>query len=159
MYGESGGDRGVREMVRRSLAVVLVGIVLGLLPLLASACGESRAVAQPSFSPAGQPRLLDVGGFSLLGGRPMRVMLHAANTHPLRVFILADHRLDAITLRRVAAADGSLVTPVVVSLQGSPQASGKQTVYGLTAEPIEPGYYRLDLRGRGRVSSLAVTDW
>jgi len=146
-------------MVRRGLAVVFIVVALCVVPFLASACGESKAVAQPSFSPAAQPRLLDIGGFSLLKGRPTRVMLHATKTHPLRVLILADHRLDSIALRRVADADGSLIPPVAVPLQGSPHASGKQTVYGLTAAPIEPGYYRLDLLGHGHVSSLAVMDW
>jgi hypothetical protein len=138
---------------------VLVAIVLGLVPFIASACGESKAAAQPSFSPAAQPRLLDIGPFSLLGGRATRVMLHATKSEPLRVVILADRVLDSIALRRVADADGGLVTPVAVPLQGSPHATGKQTAYGLTSEPIEPGYYRLDLSGRGRVSSLSVTDW
>jgi hypothetical protein len=146
-------------MGHRGLVVVLVAVVLGLVPFVSSACGESKAALQPSFSPAAQPRLLDIGPFSLLGGRPTRVMLHATKSHPLRVLILADRRLDSVTLRRVADADGSLVSPVQVPLRGSPHASGGQTAYGLTAEPVEPGYYRLDLRGRGRVSSLAVTNW
>jgi hypothetical protein len=146
-------------MAGKRLAVVLVAVVLSLVPFVASACGESKAVAQPSYSPATQPRLLDIGPFSLLGGTPTRVMLHATQAHPLRVVILADRQLDSIALHRVADADGSLVTAVVVPLRGSPHASGKQTAYGLTTEPVEPGYYRLDLSGRGRVSSLSVTDW
>jgi hypothetical protein len=146
-------------MVGKRVALVLVVAVLGLVPFVASACGESKAVAQPSFSPAAQPRLLDIGPFSLLGGRATRVMLYATKSEPLRVVILADRELDSIALRRVAGADGALVTPVAVPLQGSPHASGKQTAYGLTTKPVEPGYYRLDLSGRGRVSSLSVTDW
>jgi len=145
-------------MVGKRVALLLVVAVLGLLPLAASACGDSTAVAQPSFSPAAQPRLLDIGPFSLLRGQATRVMLHATKSKPLRVFILADHALDSIALRRVAAADGSLVTPVAVPLQGSPHSAARQTVYGLTTAPVEPGYYRLDLGGRGRVSSLAVRD-
>jgi hypothetical protein len=146
-------------MVGNRVALVLVVAVLGLVPFAASACGESKAAAQPSFSPAAQPRLLDIGPFSLLGGTPTRVMLHATQAHPLRVVILADRQLDSIALHRVADAGGSLVTPVAVPLQGSPHASSKQTAYGLTTESVEPGYYRLDLSGRGRVSSLSVTDW
>ena len=146
-------------MSRRGLVIVLVAVALGVLPLLASACGEGKAVAQPSPSYTTQPRLLDIGDFSLIKGRPTRVMLHATTSHPLRIFILAGRPLDSITLLRVAAANGSQVAHVAVTLQGSPHTSGKQTRYGLTAEPIEPGYYRLDLRGRGRVSSLAVMDW
>jgi len=138
-------------MVRKGLMVVLVAVVLGLVPLLASACSESKAGAQP--------RLLDTGGFSLVGGRPTHVMLHATKTHPLRIFILADHRLDSIALRRVADADGGLISPAAVPLQGSPHAAGNHTVYGLSAESIEAGYYRLELRGHGLVSSLAVMDW
>jgi hypothetical protein len=149
----------VSKVARKGLTVVLVAVVLGLLPLVASACGESKAVAQPSSSPATQPRLVDIGPFSLLSGRSTRVMLHATKSHPLRVFVLADRQLDSITLRHVGDTDGSLVPPEAVPLQGSPHASGKQTVYGLTTEPIEPGYYRLDLRGRGRILSLAVMDW
>ena len=146
-------------MVGKRVAVVLAVAVLGLVPFVASACDESKAVAQPSFSPAAQPRLLDIGPFSLLGGEATGVMLHATKSEPLRVVILADRELDAIALWRVAGADGSLVTPVAVPLQGSPHSSGKQTAYALTSEPVEPGYYRLDLSGRGRVSSLSVTDW
>lgn len=146
-------------MVGKRVALVLVVAVLGLVPFVASACGESKAAAQVSFSPAAQPRLLDIGPFSLLGGQATRVMIHATRSEPLRIVILADRELDSIALRRVAAADGSLVTPVAVPLQGSPHTSGKQTAYGLTTESVEPGYYRLDLSGRGRVSSLSVTDW
>ena len=146
-------------MAGKRLAVVLVAVVLALVPFVASACGEGKAAAQPSYSPASQPRLLDIGPFSLLGGTPTRVMLHATQAHPLRVVILADRQLDSIALHRVADADGSLVTPVAVPLQGSPHASGKQMAYGLTTGSVEPGYYRLDLSGRGRVSSLSVTDW
>jgi hypothetical protein len=146
-------------MVGKRVALVLVVAVLGLVPFVASACGESKASAQPSFSPAAQPRLLDIGPFALLGGQAMRVMLHATKSEPLRIVILADRELDAIALHRVADADGKLVTPVAVPLQGSPHASGKQAAYALTTEPVEPGYYRLDLSGRGRVSSLSVTDW
>jgi hypothetical protein len=145
-------------MVRKGLVMVLVAVALGVLPLLASACGESKAVARPSFSYVTQPRLLDIGDFSLLKGQPTRVMLHATTSHQLRIFILAARPLDSITLLRVAAADGSQEVHVAVTLQGSPHTSGKQTAYGLTAESIKPGTYRLDLRGRGRVSSLAVMD-
>ena len=146
------------EMVHKGLVVVFVAIALVTLPLLGSACGEGKAVAQPSFSYVTQPRLLDIGPFSLLKGRPTRVMLHATTSHPLRIFILTERPLDSVTLLRVAAADGSQVKHEAVPVQGSPRASGKQTAYGLTAEPIEPGYYRLDLLGRGRIESLAVQD-
>jgi hypothetical protein len=146
-------------MVRRGLVIVFVAVALGVLPLIASACGEVKAVAQPSVSFTTQPRLLDIGDFSLLKGRPTRIMLHATTSQALRIFILAARPLDSITLLRVAAADGTQVAHEAVPLQGSPHASGKQTAYGLTTEPIEPGYYRLDLRGRSRVSSLAVMDW
>ena len=145
-------------MVRKGLVIVLVAVAVGVLPLIASACGESKAVAQPSFSYKTQPRLLDIGDFSLLKGRPTRVMLHATTSRPLRIFILAERPLDSITLLRVAAADGSQVAHVAVTLQGSPHASGKQTAYGLTAGPIRPSYYRLELLGRGRIGSLAVQD-
>ena len=145
-------------MVRKGLVTVLVAVAVGVLPLIASACGESKAVAQPGFSYTTQPRLLDIGDFALLKGRPARVMIHATTSHPLRIFILAERPLGSITLLRVAAADGSQAPHVAVPLQGSPHASGKQTAYGLTAEPIKPGYYRLDLFGRGRIGSLAVQD-
>jgi len=92
--------------VGKRIALVLVVGVLGLVPFVASACGESKAVAQPSFSPASQPRLLDIGPFSLLGDRATRVMLHATKSEPLRVFILADRELYSVALRRVADADG-----------------------------------------------------
>jgi hypothetical protein len=145
-------------MVRRGLVIGLVAVVLGLVPLLATACSGSKAAAM-SLPPAAQPRLLDIGGFSLLAGRSTGVMLHATSSHPLRVFVLADHRLDSIALRRVARADGGLISPVAIPLRGSPHDTGNHAVYGLSTASIEPGYYRLTLRGQGLVRSLAVTDW
>jgi len=145
--------------MRRGFAVVLIAIAVGVVPYLVSACGESKAAAQPSLSPAAQPRLLDIGGFSLIGGRPTHVLLHTTKAHPLRIFIIADRPLDSIKLRRVGADDGSIVTPEAVPLTGSPHASDGQTAYGLTTQAIDPGYFRLDLVGRGRVRSLAVQDW
>ena len=144
-------------MARKVLVIVLVVVALGVLPLAVSDCGD-RGVAQASAVDAAQPRLLDIGDFSLLKGRPTRVMLHATTSHPLRIIILAERPLDSITLLRVAAADGSQVAHVAVTLRGSPHTSGGQTAYGLTAGPIETGYYRLDLVGRGRIGSLAVQD-
>ncbi len=148
----------MRETVRKGLVIVLVAVAVGVLPLIASACADSKAVARPSFSYTTHSRLLDIGDFSLLEGRPTRVMLHTTTSHPLRVFILAERPLDSITLLRVAAADGSQVAREAVPLQGSPHASGEQTAYELTAGSIEPGYYRLDLVGRVRIGSLAVQD-
>jgi len=145
-------------MVRRGLVVGFVAVSLCVIPLLASACGEGKTVARPSFSYVTQPRLLDIGPFSLLKGRPTRVRLHATSSHPLSIFILAERPLDSITLLRVAAADGSQVAHVAVTLQGGPHTSLRQTAYGLTTESIKPGYYLLDLLGRGRIASLAVQD-
>ena len=152
-------QRGVRHLGRRVLIIVFVAVALGVLPLVASACGEGKAVAQSTSSDAAEPRLLDIGDFSQLEGRPTHVLLHATTAHPLRIFILSDQPLDSITLRRMAADDGSIVTPEAVPLKGSPHAVDGQTVYGLTTQSIDPGYFRLDLLGRSRVQSLAVQDW
>ena len=146
-------------MRRKVFVIVLVAFALGILQFVGSACGESKVVAQPSSSYTAYPRLLDIGEFSLLNGRPMHVLVQATKTHPLRIFILADRQLDSITLRRMAAADGSMVTPETVPLKGTPHASDGQTVYGLSTHPVEPGYFRLDLLGRGRVLSLTIRDW
>ena len=146
-------------MKRKVLVIALVAVALGILPLVGSACGEGEVVAQPSSSYTAFPRLLDIGEFSLLNGRPMHVLVQATRTHPLRIFILADRPLDSITLGRMAGADGSMVTPETVPLKGTPHAVDGQTVYGLSTQPIEPGYFRLDLLGRGRVQSLAIRDW
>jgi hypothetical protein len=143
-------------MGRKVLIIVFAAVALGVLPLVGSACG---AVAQSSSSDTQEPRLLNIGDFSLLNGRPTHALVQATKSHPLKIFILADQPLDSITLRRMAAADGSIVTPETVPLKGAPHALDGQTVYSLTTQPIEPGYFRLDLLGRGRVQSLVIRDW
>jgi hypothetical protein len=147
-------------MGRKVLVVVLVAGALGVLALSVSACGAGReAAAQASSADAALPRLLDIGDFSLLRGRATHSLFRATNVHPLRIFILADRPLDSVKLRRMANDDGSLATPEAIPLSGSPHDLDGQTVYGLTTPSVEPGYFRLDLRGRGRVQSLAVQDW
>ena len=146
-------------MARKVLVIALVALALGILPLVVSACGGDKGVAQASAVDAAQPRLLDIGDFSLLPGRATHSLFHATKSHALRIFILADRPLDSVKLRRMANDDGSLATPAFVPLKGSPHDLDGQTVYGLTTPSIEPGYFRLDLLGRGRVQSLAVQDW
>ena len=143
-------------MGRRALVISL--LALGVLPILVAGCGGGASPKAP-LSHVEQPRLINIGGFALMKDVPTHVALHATKTHPLRIYILADRTLDSITLRRIADADGNLVTPKSVAIQGSPHALGEQTVYGLTAKPIEPGFYRLDLLGRGQVQSFVVQDW
>ena len=146
-------------MARKILVIVLVAVALSNLPLVVSACGGDKGAAQASGVDAAQPRLLDIGDFSLLPGRPTHSLFHATKSHALRIFIVADRPLDSVKLRRMANDDGSLATPEAITLKGSPHDLDGQTVYGLTTPSIEPGYFRLDLLGRGRVQSLAVQDW
>jgi len=42
---ELGVREDVTEMVRRGLVTVLVAVALGVMPLIASACGEGRSLA------------------------------------------------------------------------------------------------------------------
>jgi hypothetical protein len=104
-----------------------------------------------------EPSLLDIGDVALLKSRPAHILLHVDSAQGLRVFILAERPLSSHSLRRVAAADGTLIDPEPVPLEGGPHASGAETSYALlTAEPVPPGYYRLDLAGEGRIVSLVV---
>jgi hypothetical protein len=146
-------------MPRKILVIVLVAVALGTLPLVVSACGGDKGAAQASAVDAAQPRLLDIGDFSLFPGHATHSLFHATKAHPLRIVILVDRPLDLVKLRRVANDDGSLATPEAIPLKGSPHELDGQTVYGLTTPSVEPGYFRLDLLGRGRVQSLAVQDW
>jgi hypothetical protein len=133
--------------------------VLGALPLTVSSCGGNKGVAQASPSLAAVPMLLDIGDFSLLRGRPAHTLFHATKAHPLRIYIIANRPLDSVKLRRMANDDGSLATAKAIPLQGSPHDVDGQTLYALITPQVEPGYFRLDLLGRGRVQSLAVRDW
>jgi hypothetical protein len=151
--------KGVRYMGRRVIIVTFAAVSLAVMSLIGSACGGDKAIAQPSSSVVAEPRLLDIGDFSLMEKRPTHVLLHVTKAHPLRILILADQALDSISLRRMAAADGSVVPPETVRLKGSPHNLDGQTVYALTTRSIESGYLRLDLLGHGRVQSLAVQDW
>jgi hypothetical protein len=145
-------------MVRRGLVTVFVAVALGGVLLLASGCGESKAVAQPSFSPAAQPQLLDIGDFSLLRGRPARTMLHVSESQPLSIFIIAKRPIASCKLSHVAAADGSLVAAQGMPLEGgAPHTNGGPDVtYWFGSPSLDAGYYRLDLSGSGRVMSLLV---
>lgn len=145
-------------MGRKVVIVVFIAVVLGMLPLAAAACGESKVVAQPTFNVV--PRLVELGPFSLISGQATHVMIHATKSHPLRIVIFADQKLHSIALYRVARADGGLVTPqVAMRLRGTPHTQSNTTAYGLTTSSVQPGFYRLDLLGPGRVSTLAVMDW
>ena len=146
-------------MSRKVVILVLVAVSLAALPLTASACGGNKGVAQASPSLVAVPMLLDIGDFSLLHGRPTHTLIHATKAHPLRIYIIADRPLDSVKLRRMANGDGSLATPEAIPLQGSPHDVDGQTLYALITPQVEPGYFRLDLLGRGRVQSLAVKDW
>jgi len=147
-------------MGHKVLVVVLVAVVLAVLMLSATACGAGHeAPAQASSADAAQPRLLDIGDFSLLPGRATHSLFRATTAHALRIFIIADRPLASVKLRRMANDDGGPATPEPIPLTGSPHDLDGQTVYGLTSKTVEPGYFRLDLRGRGRVQSLAVQDW
>ena len=143
--------------MRRRLTVLTVALLVAALPLVAAACGESKAAPQPSFSYGGQPRLVDIGGVALISGRPARVMLHIGTAQGLRIFIDAEHPLRSHVLRKVDAQDGSSITPQDIPLQGSAHSLGNTTVYALlTMQPLTPGWYRLDLVGAGRLISLAI---
>jgi hypothetical protein len=146
-------------MGRRVLVIILAAVALGVLPLASSGCGGDKGVAQANAVDAAEPRLLNIGDFSLLPGRATHSLFQATKAHPLHIFILADRPLDSVRLRRMANDDGSLATPEAIPLNGSPHDLDGQTVYALTTPSIEPGYFRLDLLGHGRVQSLAVRDW
>ena len=139
---------------------MLAAIVLGLVPFVASACGESKAVAQPSYSPAVQPRLVDVGGFSLVGGRPTHVVVHLSDPQRLSIFVTADLSIASCRLLHVADANGSLVPVGRIALEGgSPHRNGGpkgQVVYWFGSSSLGAGYYRLDLAGRGHIAGLVV---
>jgi hypothetical protein len=157
MCGALGVQKAEAYMVRRCLTVVAVAALLCILLLLASACGESKATAQPSFSPVAQPSLLDIGDVALLKGRPAHGLLHLDSAQGLRILILAEQPLSSYSLRRVAGPDGATAPGEAVQLEGSPHTSGAETAYALlSAQPVAAGYYRLDLAGVGRVISLVV---
>jgi hypothetical protein len=143
---------------RKGLARVLVAVALGLLPLVASACGEGRAVAQPSQSPHVPSQLLSIGDFSLARGRPTHAMLHLSQSQRLSIFVTADQPITSCKLWHVAAADGRLVTVGRMALDGgSPHTNGGPEVsYWFGSPSLDPGYYRLDVAGRGHISFLVV---
>lgn len=144
-------------MVRRALLVAVIVGLLAVLPFVASGCSEGKAVAQPSYSYVASPHLLDAGDFALMPGRATHFLVRVDLAQGLRILVLAEHPLRSYSLRRVAADDGTILSPQSVALQGGPHSSGSRTAYALlTKKPVTPGYYRLDLEGKGRVSTLAV---
>ena len=143
--------------MRRGLLVGLVALSLVALPLLASACSRDQAAAQPSHSPTSQVRLLEASDFSLLSARPMHLLVHVTSRQRLHVAILAEQLLDSWVLRRVAAADGSPRTPQAIRLTGGTNGGARTELpYALYSTPLEPGYYRLELTGHGRIISIIV---
>jgi hypothetical protein len=145
-------------MKRKVLAIVFVAVLLSVAPFLASGCGTGKAVAQPSLSPMEQPRLVNLGDFALLGDRPTRIWVHLEQTQPLRIVVISERRVKSCSLSRVAGADGSLVTPVPVALEGGrPHGnSGTEVISWFGSPSLDPGYYRIELTGRGRIMSLIV---
>ena len=146
-------------MKRKGLVAVLAAVALGLVPFVASTCGGSRAVAQPSSSPqVPLSQLLNIGDFSLAVGRPVHVLLHVSESQRLSIFVTADRRIASCKLWHVAAADGSLVALKGVALDGgSPHTNGGPEVsYWFGSPSLDSGYYRLDVAGRGHISYLAV---
>ena len=149
--------KAVWEMARKALWILAVALLLGALPLLASACGESRAVAQSSGSPRAEVRLVDVADVALLKGRPARFMFHVDSTQGLRIIMLTALPLTSHSLRKFDAQDGAPITPEDVTLEGGWHGSGRESAYALlTTRPVTPGWYRLDLVGEGRIRTLAV---
>ncbi len=146
-------------MRRKGLAVVLVAVALGLVSVVASACGESRAVAQPSSSPqVPTSRLLSISDFSLARGRPAHALLHVSVSQRLSIFVNADRRIASCKLWRVGAANGSPVAFRAVALDGgSPHTNGGPEVsYWFGSPALDPGYYRLDVAGQGHIGYLVV---
>ena len=143
--------------MRKAQWVLVVALLLGALPLLASACAESRADVQPSLSPRARVRLVDVADVALLKGRPARFMFHVDAARGLRIVLLTDLPLTSHSLRKFDAQDGAPITPEDVPLEGGWHGSGRESAYALlTTRPVTPGWYRLDLVGEGRIRTLAV---
>jgi len=144
-------------MARKVTWILAVTLLLGTLSLLVSACGESKAAAQPSVSLRAEARYVDVADVALLKGRPAHFMFHVVSTEALRIILLTDVPLASHSLRQLDAQNGTPITPWAVAVQGSPHASGRETAYALlTTQPVSPGWYRLDLAGEGRIRTLAV---
>jgi hypothetical protein len=144
---------------RKGLVVVLVAVALGLVSFVASACGESKAVAQPSSSPrVPTSQLLSISDFSLARSRPAHALLHVSESQRLSIFVTADRRIASCKLWHVATADGSTVALKGVVLDGgSPHTNGGPEVsYWFGSPSLDPGYYRLDVAGRGHISYLVV---
>ena len=138
---------------------MVVAVALGLVPIVASACGGSRAVAQPRDSPqVPTSRLLSISDFSLARGRPAHVLLHVSESQRLSIFVTADRRIASCKLWHVGAADGSLVAVKGVALDGgSPHTNGGPEVsYWFGSPSLDQGYYRLDVAGRGHIGYLVV---
>ena len=143
----------------KGLALVLVAVALGLVSLVAPACGEKTAATQPSSSPqVPTSRLLSISDFSLVGGRPAHALLHVSEPQRLSVFVTADRRIASCRLWHVGTADGSPVSLERVALDGgSPHTNGgPEVTYWFGSPSLDLGYYRLDLAGRGHISFLVV---
>jgi hypothetical protein len=146
-------------MGRRVLIIALAAATLIVPALLGSGCGSpADAAPQPSFSPVEQPRLANLGDFALLGERPMHIWLHLDKSQRVRIAFLAERRVKSCTLWHVAPSDGSLAKAEQMPLEGgTPHANGgPEVAYWFGSASLAPGYYRLDLEGRGRIISLVI---
>jgi len=146
-------------MGRKVLIILLAAVALGIPVLVSSGCGSSAGAApQPSLSPMEQPRLVNLSDFALLGKRPTHVWLHLDQSQRVRIVFLAERRVKACSLWHVASSDGSLTKAEQVPLEGgTPHTNGgSQVSYWFGSAALEPGYYRLDLEGSGRIITLIV---
>ena len=143
--------------MRRVVATLVVGGLLVILLVVATACGSSAA--QPSPSPRAPRQLVSLNGFVLGAGQSYRVTF----------------AVDAPTLRLVAYVKGpgpgagrnpslhcllsrvgaSGVTPVPMAVGG--HAGKAYWLYaGQSDAPLQPGTYRLTITGDGRLQPLFV---
>jgi hypothetical protein len=151
----------------RMLSLVTVCIAVTSLAVLATACGDSQPDAsssvttsrsrQADVSSLDGPRLVDLHTFTLDARRPTRAFLRLDSVQRLRIDVLAKQPLQSCRVSQYADAGGSVIETRHITLADGREPYDNDLVrYSFATPRLEPGYYRIDLRGKGPIVSFAV---
>jgi hypothetical protein len=153
--------------VSKRLSRVVVFTALAGLAMLAAACGDSKPSAAPSVttSPSVQTpaasldeaRLLDLHNVTLDERHRTQAFLRLDSAQSISIKILAKQQLRSCRVCQYADPAGGMIDTREITLTRGPEQYDSDLVLSSFRTPqLEPGYYRIDLGGKGLIISFSV---
>ena len=131
-----------------------------LVAVAAAGCSKGEPQADRSAGPASHYYLAQVSNVALTAQRPAHFVFHVDHGRTVRIAVSATEPLLRHTLLHVTSPPESSPQGDPIPTQGSGHTSGGTTVdYALlTTAPLAPGWYRVELVGRGRLLYLGINE-